>query len=181
MLIIFVVSFSFATYRNWSNKDETNKVNEVEFSVLKSNEKYSVIVPNYFVETNKLNAEASIQYMDQEKSIYFMVIDELKRNTIFNYDEYFEQMTKRFQLYLTEIDIIETKDIVINNLPSKYSLLKGKMNGRMLYYKTYLVNGNDTFYQLTSWTSIPNNGYFNRDIDKVAFSFKEITKPNNMQ
>lgn len=181
MLIIFIVSGSFAMYRNWSNKEENNKIKEVEYSILKSNEKYSIIVPNYFTETDKLNLEASMQYMDLEKSIYFMVIDELKSNTIFDYDEYYEQMTKRFQSNLTKIEIIETKDVTINSLPSKYRLLKGKMHGRMMYIKSYLIDGIATFYQLTSWTSIPNNEYFNRDIDKVVYSFEEITKPNTLE
>lgn len=168
LILIFVVSASFAFYRNYFNKNEKTDFNEILIDNL-----YSVEVPDYLKKTDIINGEASLQMMDESKRLYLLVINEAKTETVFEYNEYFDKMQERFELQLSNLEIIDKKDLVINGLNSKYTYLQGVMNGQPMYGKIYLIDGEKYFHQLITWTGLDNNKYFENDMSEIIDSFKE--------
>ena len=51
---------------------------KVVFNEVKVNDTYSIVVPDYLSAGAKMHPQASLQYKNEEKEIYLLVIDESK-------------------------------------------------------------------------------------------------------
>lgn len=154
---------------------------------IKIDNRYSLTIPGFLTETNELNDEASLQFMNAAREFYVLVIDE-------NKEEFHEAIQENFlgDLYGSDLDgyanvLIdnfnnsadvqeqsEIKKTKINGMTARLVTFKAKFDGIDVYCNMAYVEGKENYYQIFCWTLLSNEKKYKTEIDAIPLTFKEL-------
>ncbi len=155
---------------------------ENEVSTIKKNN-YSVEIPKDLTETKLLNDVASLQYENQFKEFYVIVIDESKESlldffvpnseTPNNLDGYSELLKVNMASVLGKVDFSKIKTTQINGMKAKVFSVETKIENLDAYYKFGFFEGKNSYYQVMLWTLLDKKEEHEPRMQKIIDSFKE--------
>lgn len=175
----FILSFVASTFISCSSTDKEKLVT--------IQNKYTLSVPSILIESKDLNDEASLQYENQIKELYVMVIDEPKdelhkaitENSM--QDTYSPDITGYTNLVLPDFiksvpgaKPSDVKDTLINNMPAKVLTLKGVVNNIEVFYYIAIVEGKKEYYQVLSWTTAKQEKQYADIMKRTVLSLREL-------
>ena len=140
---------------------------EGTFRQVSVNDLYSIDLPEYLDSTAEFNPDASLQYVNKDKAVYIMVIDQNKAEWDDNVsiDQYFNLVSRQFTQD-TEQDISPASRQV-NGLNSLQTEATGMENTHEIYYKLAVVESNSHFYQILAWTLLKQKDRYAGDLQRV--------------
>ena len=161
---------------------------ETTYETVNVKNRFSIVLPSFLTKTNDLNDDASLQYQNERREFYVAVIEEsfdevdmaieqLKeenldfKNTL---EDYKKMSFDDYKSQLTNAEMYNTKDTIVNNMQAITTHLRGRINGVDIFYCLGLFKGKTGYYQATSWTLANNEGLYNDDMDKIIYSIKEV-------
>ena len=160
----------------------------IEYKVAKSEgNEYSVKVPDFMKKANALQEDASIQYQNLYKEVYFVAIDEDKSDVIElfeNIGEWDEELTN-IQNYRTiylnffneNSKLLETPEIrpvKIRGMDAEIVRVEAKVEDipKDLFYSMGFIEGEEKFYMLIAWTLLDSKEKYSEPFEKIIRSFK---------
>ena len=150
---------------------------------------YTVEMPESFKKVTDLNAEASLQYQNNIKGIYAIVIDEpkealevaLEQNSL--HDKYNNDLKGYSQLITDGMDssisvkkMPDFEDATINGLKARVLSFEGLSSGYAVYWKLAFIEGNNRYYQIMVWTEAKSSNKYEEQMAAIINSFKETDK-----
>jgi len=150
------------------------------FTEVKINNRYTILMPDYLHPCADLHKDASLQYLNTEKDIYAIVIEE-KKKTMANFD-----MNYNVDLYFNNIasqGFIETIKNGMISIPGRETIngnkalvadISGKVDQTEVFYKLAVLETPYTFYQILVWTRADNKEKYEKDMIKLIESFTEL-------
>lgn len=160
---------------------------EIAFERVKVKQGYSLEVTNSMIPSKSLNAEASLQYFDESRQLFVIVLDEEKEaiNAVIAEDEelsdyYSQDLTGFSELVMDnfayQMDVQQAeqfKDTIIQNYPTKTFRLVATLEDVEIFYSLAFVEGERNYYRIWTWTM---NELVSENLDlmqHMLFSFKE--------
>ncbi|MCC6689945.1 MAG: hypothetical protein IT235_00290 [Bacteroidia bacterium] len=152
----------------------------VKFNNVNINNKFVLQLPEYMQPATELHSDASLQYKNEEKDIYTIVINENKTemkhsHLKFNLDTYFKAVAS--QPFIESIQhgkISEPVKKQINGSTAMVAEITGDIGPNPVYYKLAVIETDSNFYQILTWTKADNLQNYSHDIDQTIDSFKEL-------
>lgn len=152
---------------------------ETNFKRVTVEGKYSIELPDYMEAWMGKQAEASLKYKNEERDVYTIVIDESKKelknyNLSCNLDAYFKKVCGQSP--------IQSIDQARFGVPVKRMLkagqacisdISGKVNNFPVGYRLAVVETENRFYQILSWTHADNKDAYSSDFDHLLESLRE--------
>lgn len=148
---------------------------------------YKLKVPDYMSKLNLDNEDASMQFGNIYKEVYFVVIDESKKEFIDIFTELllydiYDSPLNNFRLiqleYLKEgIEITSVSKAIVfdaNGKTGQIVELSGVMDGFDVYYVIGYVQGEEKLYQIVCWTLLEGKYKYKTDLMNIIKSFCEI-------
>ena len=166
LLLILLVSIALASckYKN-------------EWHVVSVNNHFSVELPDYMTESNKLREDATLQYENRYRNTYIIVIEHDKKEMILaNFDT---QVIRPLLTYVDKGIITDSTNIKIGELNARMNKIMGEMPSgdekENIYYTHYSVDGKKKFYEICTWTRGPKRlDQYGPDLKRMMDSFKEL-------
>ena len=149
--------------------------------------KYTLDLPSFLNKTDDLNKAASLQYKNEMREFYVLVMDEPKENfhKVLNeggldYDRNLNGYSEILAKDIAKSSGIEItpklQKTTINNLNARLLNFQGVVNGVDVYWKIAYIEGKNRYYQILTWT-LPNKKSDNEAaMDAIINSFKETDK-----
>jgi len=149
------------------------------FKEVKGNGNFIVQVPDYMSNDTSLNKDAAISYSNPKEEMYLIVITDSKKalkDAGINYtvDSYFAFASKNIESMVTSSNVTEPKKSKINGNAALVSIITGKFGELGVYYKLGIVESKEHFYQVLTWTLDSYKTKFDKDMDKMINSLKEL-------
>ncbi|TAF67290.1 MAG: hypothetical protein EAZ55_02930 [Cytophagales bacterium] len=139
---------------------------------------FSLEIADYLKEASELNKTASLQYSNEQKEVYIIVIDDSKKEIGDSYDlkSYFEFASGNIKggIKDAKLSTPTTKDV--NGMKLMVGEITGSFNDIGVYYILATVESKDNFYQVLTWTMEKNKDSFGKDMMKMVESIKEEKK-----
>ena len=161
--------------------------NEVKNQTVTIDNKYSMELPDYLTKNTKLNAEASLQYMNGIKELYIVVVEMpisgfsqiLKSNDLTedyknNLEDYSTFCVDYFKESVDVTYVSDPKETTINGLPAILFTVKAKISGYTAYYHFTYIQGKENYYQILTWTLDSKKDEQKENMEAMINSFKEI-------
>jgi hypothetical protein len=162
-LFLLVSAFLFVSCsdHNWTNAMVNNT--------------YSLQIPAY-LETGVFYPEASLQYKNEEREIYLVVIDESKAQ----FKEYGLDYDLRtyFNVTARKIDSVsqpKVETMIIHTDSALTATLTGTVNNTPVSYQILCLESKTRFYKLVIWMRAQDREKYSADVDKIIRSFKELS------
>lgn len=142
---------------------------------------FNISIPDYMSKTADLNSSAAIQYKNEVKDIYGIVIYDTKEELgllDMNYtsvNEFYEDFIKDFLKDEEKRDISKSKTTKkgdINFIETDASYFDKEINNS-IYYFVGIVETKTTFYKVLSWSSLQDKDKYKADFQKILYSVKE--------
>lgn len=162
------------------NKEVKNQTTIIE-------NKYSMELPDYLTKTSSLNSEASLQYKNEMKELYVVVIDEpisgfqeaLELNNLTedyknDLNGYSSIILDTFKENVDVTYVSDPKETTINGLPTILFEVKAKINGYVAYYHFAYLQGKENYYQVLTWTLDTKESEHKEKMEAIVNSFKEL-------
>lgn len=148
---------------------------------------YSLEIPSFMQKTTGLNDAASMQYKNDDKELYLLVIDEsrksfedLVKTNALNFEPNLDGYSGILIESLEEGAHVKPKPVLnpkkINGLNAKVTSLTGTVGDEKSYWKIAYIEGKNTYYQVLCWTSPEKQESFEAMMDGIINSFKEVEK-----
>lgn len=148
---------------------------------------YSLEIPAFLQKTTGLNDAASMQYKNEDKEFYLLVIDEPRKSfedlvsaNALSFEPNLDGYSSILLESLEEGAHAKTKPVLapkkINGLNAKITSLIGTVANESIYWKIAYIEGKSTYYQVLCWTSPEKQKSFELMMDAVIDSFKEVGK-----
>jgi len=155
--------------------------------------KYSIFIPESLEETTELNNLASTQFKNLSEDFYVIVLDETKNsfanavqnnptditpdlkgyyNVIINH---FKKITQKdFKVYDIEKKKINSSNAIVFSM-------SGMNDNYPAFYRYAIIEGDQRYYQIMSWTNIPQEKKYTERMNKIieSFSVEEINSSKN--
>ncbi|OIQ16016.1 MAG: hypothetical protein BM557_10700 [Flavobacterium sp. MedPE-SWcel] len=157
--------------------------------ILKIRGLYSLEIPEFLSETNDLNDYASLQYKNQLREFYVVVIHEPKnefQETLVNngleehytsdLNDYTELAWVGLETSLSFDSKPKIKSLEINNLDAQVMDITGTTEGVSIYWKFACIEGRNNYYQVVVWTLVDRREKYQPAIDAIIDSFIETDK-----
>lgn len=165
---------------------------EEEYNEAIGNGKYSMMMPDYLTSTKELHDEASLQYMNEFKEVYVIVIDEekdsidimldeLKELEVFEGDRSLvEQMMDLQMLNMRMSSKISAEEKEEKLKVGKFDALRKELiasvpgiDAEVGYFLT-MVEGDKNVYTIMQWTLGSRKDQYRPEFEKMVASFKEL-------
>jgi hypothetical protein len=151
---------------------------ESEFREVYVNDLYWIDLPSYLDSTAEFNSDASLQYVNKEKAVYIMVIDQPKAeyeaaDMQVSLDDYYGLVALQFSEGKEHSSADEPNTINVNGMRSLQTEATGKENTHDIYYKLAVVESESHFYQILVWTLLKQKEKYSNDLQKMIDSFHE--------
>lgn len=190
--ILALASFTISGCGNKATtpEDRNNLQADDSFNEVKINGLYSMKMPDYLSEGYELNDEASLQYQNEVKEVYVIVIDEPKQDfidvfqTLGDYDS-----TKSACDNYAEAQM-ESIEENMSTVTSKSTMRKTKLGGcearvcdvagtqsgidEAMGFTVAFIEGKENLYMVMTWTFESTKSEYQDDMDKMINSFKEL-------
>ncbi|MEO1053696.1 MAG: hypothetical protein AAFX87_23875 [Bacteroidota bacterium] len=150
---------------------------------------YEIFIPKYMSETEELNDEASLQYMNGLKETYMIVIDESKEDFISSnqlFGDYNDSLSvivnyRNIQLgsFNESLNIVSqsaAKPIKIDGLSAETVDLEATVLGieDQIFYMITFIEGKEKVYMILGWTLASRKNKYKGTFEQSINSFKEI-------
>lgn len=149
---------------------------------------YKIDIPSYMDKGLQLNEDASLQYQNLLLEVYTVVIDEPKQDYYDAldggwYDEYsrdlkgYTDIARENLMSQNDVDVTfssEMKSITVNGMPAFMMDYTAEFEGMEIFYLSTIIEGEDHFYQVMSWTANRNKEDYRLDFEKMVNSFAEV-------
>lgn len=138
-------------------------------------EQYSLDVPTYLSKTTEFNPEASLQYINVDKAVYIMVIDQSKSEleatgVEVTLKDYFDLATLQFETF-------EAPDQrTIHGMNAIQTEAVGFMNTHHVFYKMAIVESETHFYQILAFTLLEQKEQYAKELQNMIDSFEELSQ-----
>lgn len=150
--------------------------------------KFKIQLPEYMHPNKGLNKDASLAYINGQKEIYVMVVEdsfeevrkvltdyELNDHLPFGLDSYCQIRCSNTEgSFLTTADFTKLKQQTINGLKAYVFENTRTINQVNTYYQIVLIEGKDTYYQVVAWTLANRKDKHKTTLEKMCFSFEEL-------
>ena len=148
---------------------------KVKWATVTVNDKYSMQLPNY-LESGTFYKEASLQYKNEEREVYLVVLDESKsafKEYGLDYDlsTYFKVAASKFD----STGKISPDKIVIGPDSARSAEFKGNISDHDVYYKMVTIESKGNFYKMLVWMLMRDKERYAADVDKIIGSFREVS------
>jgi hypothetical protein len=155
---------------------------------VKIDNRYSLELPPFLEKATDLHAEASLQYKNELREFYVIVIDEpiAEFNAALGADnelgatgslDGYAKLGVAFMQQSAKFDaapnLVPAK---INGFPAKTLNVTGKINNIDIYWKEAYIQGKNTYYQVIVWTLANKKEAHENEMQEVINSFKEYDK-----
>jgi bifunctional DNA-binding transcriptional regulator/antitoxin component of YhaV-PrlF toxin-antitoxin module len=158
-----------------------------ETETVKVSGRYAIDVPAYLSKVTNLNDGASLQYQNERKELYIIVMEEPKKvyaDIVAADPESYPPGLKGYAELLLEDTRgkvkAETTPVLtqhkIGNRDGYTTDFSGEIDGLQIYWKIAYVEGRNTYYQIMAWTSTDKKEEHLEAIDAMINSFKETDK-----
>jgi hypothetical protein len=151
------------------------------------NGKYSIDIPSFLTKSELPGEEFTVQYENVLRAFHLVTIDEsmlemeqayeeaglseLYENNIDSYAEIvFSGIEENVEVYKKSA----IADTTINGLPARMMKFNARVEGFDLYYTAAAYQGKDTFHQVMTWTLTEKQAEFEKQMEDIMYSFKEI-------
>lgn len=185
LLLVFLVISCSGTNKD---KEKRELLASEDFNTVTIKDQYSVALPKYMKEAKNLNRDASLQYQNIFKEVYFVIIDEPKQELMEVFKELDEwdasksvvQNYRDIRLqFLSENVVIENqsapKVIDINGLEAEVLEIDGKVApDHELAYTLGFVEGKDHVYMITAWTLKEKRERLKTTFERAITSFEQL-------
>ena len=154
--------------------------NKTSFTEVKIDDQYSIQLPSFLERTTKLHKDASLQYENLEKEFYVVVIDENKNelrqyNLNFTLASYLDSVKKQVvNNGLTDAIVSAGKEMRLDNCNALVGEITGKGSKEEVFYKFAVIESNEHFYQVITWTLKECSEKYSSVMDSVIFSLSEL-------
>ncbi|HEV7229721.1 MAG TPA: hypothetical protein VGO45_00250 [Bacteroidia bacterium] len=140
------------------------------------NNTYSLSLPPY-LEPGTFYADASLQYKNEQKEFYIVMIDEKKtqfKEYGLDYDlsTYYHITAKKFD----STGISRPMKFMIGKDSAYSSEFKGQMNNNPVYYKLVSIESDSSFYKMLIWMMASDKERYAGDVNRIVHSFRETGK-----
>ena len=163
---------------------------EVEMENVEINGLYSMDVPEHMTASLTMNDDASLQYMNETRNEYVIVIDEDKEEfkTIFQalgmYDDdlslienyAISQESFTMEAATSVLDEEDIEKIKIGRYPARRKNFDAKVAGVLvpIAYSLAFIEGEDNLYMIMAWTSKSKRDDYEETVSKMFKSFREL-------
>jgi len=156
---------------------------------------YKIAVPDYMKEVSSLNDEASMQYANLFREVYFIVINEDKKVflDVLKEIDYYEEYVSPLKQFSSSMLELYRESGVFGEMASleRKMFFAGDSPGEMLFFETKLfddatgdtydifyvlafIAGEKDFYQVMAWTSVEKAKKYRKTLEDLVFSFIEL-------
>jgi|TARA_R110000868_G_scaffold146339_1_gene367123 hypothetical protein len=154
---------------------------QTKFNQQKAGNIFEISVPDYMTRTIGLNDVATVQYKNNVKDIYTIVIEDSKEelkiadifySSLLEFQEEFEaDFVKGEEKRTSTKPTLSTKNN-INYIEYDVTYYDKELNIEV-YYLVGIVETKTHFYKVLSWTNILNKEKFKSDFQKILYSVKQ--------
>lgn len=164
--------------------------NKTKFNEVKINGLYSMSLPDYLTEGYELNSEASLQYQNEVKEVYVIVIDESKEEFIEVFesigeydstksavDNYAEAQMESIEENMSEVTSKSTmRKADLAGCPARICDVAGTQDGitDAMGFTVAFIEGKETLYMVMTWTFEKTKPDYQDDMNEMINSFKEL-------
>lgn len=154
---------------------------QTEFTKHKAGHTFDINLPDYMNKTAGLNDVAAIQYKNEVKDVYGIIIfdtkEELKLVEL-NYssiNEFYDDFINGFLIDEDQKTISKSKSQKIGeiNFIECDASYYDKQENIEIYYLVGIVETKTSFYKVLSWTLIENKDKFKSDFQKILYSLRD--------
>ena len=148
------------------------------FNEINPKGEYTVLLPDYLSATGGIHKQASLQYQNEEKEVYALVIDEKKADLEaydmkYNLDTYYENVvSKPFTETLQNAKVNAPGRQDINGNKALVAEITGTLNGVGVYYKLAIIETETKFYQVLTWTRADRKEKYENDLTRIIETLK---------
>ncbi|NVK27778.1 MAG: hypothetical protein HWE14_07025 [Flavobacteriia bacterium] len=155
--------------------------------VVKHDNDFSLTIPMHMSEASDLNEDASIQYQSILQDLYVIVIEDTKAELQAALDEnniedlypntldgFSNLISESLVSSLSNVNQSPILDTTINNLNAKIMTISGTYLDIDGYYYLGLFEGEDSYYQVMTWTSLSNKARHSSKMKDMVYSMTEI-------
>ncbi len=151
---------------------------ESEFHDVSVKDLYSIAIPTYLDSSAEFNPGASLQYVNVDKAVYIMVIDQPKSELNspemqVTLDAYYNLVASRFAVGDDPTTATPPSTRELNGLKSMQTEATGIENTHEIYYKLAVVESESHFYQILAWTLLDQKAKYSDDLQRMIDSFEE--------
>ncbi len=149
---------------------------KVKWATVTVNGKYTMQLPNY-LESGTFYKDASLQYKNEEREFYMVVLDESKssfKEYGLDYD-----LTTYFKVAASKFDStgrIMPERIVIGPDSARTAEFKGNISDHDVYYKMVTIESKGNFYKMLVWMMMRDKEKYAADVSKIIGSFREVSE-----
>lgn len=168
--IIITFLMSFVLIQNGFSQDYQTKT-------IKIGHVFYLDIPEYFVRTTSLNNSAIVQYMNEMKGAYLIVIDDNKEEinlsggNFVTPKDYFDFFLSGFKT--DDTNILSAQSLKINGYDAYQSEITANIDILKIYYLITIIESKDYFYNIICWSLFNDKDKFKNEYIKIANSFKE--------
>jgi hypothetical protein len=155
--------------------------------------RYSIFIPESLEETTELNNLASTQFKNLSEDFYVIVLDETKNsfaNAVENnptsitpdLEGYYNVIVSHFKkITQKDFKVYDIEKKKINSSNAIVFSMSGMNDNYPAFYRYAIIEGDQQYYQIMSWTNIPQEKKYTERMNKIieSFSVEEINSSRN--
>ena len=160
-----------------SEKGEGGKAPEAKTKTVASSDKLiEISIPEGWKETDQLNDIANIQVANISKEQYTITLSESKADfsDSFTLKDYYDVISGNMASGIQNAELSEPKEITINRQKALQFKLTGELDKIKVAYLTTVIESEDNFHQIISWTLQSKYDEYQKIYEEIANSFKEL-------
>jgi hypothetical protein len=149
------------------------------FSTKKGGNCYNLDIPEYMTRTFQLNDVASLQYQNVNKEAYCIVIDDSKEQLealgikFVNPTEFLESFVAGYMTDVENRKVSANTEFQANGNKHCQTELTWKSEGNDFYMLITVVETNNSYYKILSWTLSKFKDTLKPDFVKISKSLKD--------
>lgn len=152
---------------------------QTKFVSQKAGHVYTMAIPDYMVKTYDLNDVATLQYMNEAKEAYVVVIDDEKEQLeslgvkFSNASEFLDFFTKDYNLEAAKRKLGKTKTFSENGVQFAQTEMEWEEEGSGYYMLITAVETKTHYYKVLCWTTTGYKKALRNDYQAIAKSIKD--------
>lgn len=150
-----------------------------QFATQKGGHCYTLDVPNYLKKTFSLNDVASLQYMNEDKVAFCVVIDDNKEHlaevemNFTGVKNFLENFLEDYNTEAADRKVGSITEFTANNNKHAQTELTWTEEGDKFYLLVTAVETKTHYYKILTWTIAANKDELKNDFIKIAKSLKD--------
>ncbi len=146
-----------------------------EYQVVNVGNKFSIGVPSWMKEQEKLALNAQFQYANRFRNFYAIGMIMEKDTAHQDMNTLLRTNTDSLKAHLTKPMLTDSTAVTIGGLTGARLEIMGKMSGENIYFTELYLEGKSRYYHFSVWTRGEERKLkFRDDITRILESFKEI-------